>query len=64
MNEVIMGNTVKMTRDNPDLKEAPQGYDSVVGEPGDVLNYDESIVYKNEAIRPLYLIVFELARAT
>lgn len=23
--------------------EAPQGYDSVVGEPGGVLNYDESI---------------------
>lgn len=59
LNEVIMGKAIKLTQEDQSLTEAPQGYDSVVGEPGGVLNYDESIVYKNEAIRPLYLIVLK-----
>lgn len=58
LNDVVMGKTIKLTADNPNLKEPPQGYDSVVGEPGGSLNYDESIVYKNEAIRPLFLVIF------
>ncbi|EED84375.1 predicted protein [Postia placenta Mad-698-R] len=43
LNDVVMGKTIKLTADNPNLKEPPQGYDSVVGEPGGSLNYDESI---------------------
>lgn len=30
----------------------------VMGVPGCDLNYDETVVYKNEAIRPVYLITY------
>ncbi|PSR86934.1 hypothetical protein PHLCEN_2v5282, partial [Hermanssonia centrifuga] len=43
LNEVIMGNPIKLTTKDEDLTKPPDGYDSVVGEPGDELNYDESI---------------------
>ncbi|KIP09431.1 hypothetical protein PHLGIDRAFT_44585, partial [Phlebiopsis gigantea 11061_1 CR5-6] len=43
LNEVVMGNIVKLTEDNPNLTEPPAGFDAVVGEPGGSLNYDESI---------------------
>ncbi|KAK7689602.1 hypothetical protein QCA50_007394 [Cerrena zonata] len=55
LSDVVMGKTAKMKRDNTVLTEPPQGYDSVVGEPGLALNYDESIVYKDDAIRPASL---------
>jgi len=29
-----------------------------MGVPGRDLNYDETVVYKNEAIRPVYLITY------
>ncbi|EKM52581.1 uncharacterized protein PHACADRAFT_211824 [Phanerochaete carnosa HHB-10118-sp] len=77
LTEVIMGKAIKLTVGNQNLTAPPQGYDSVIGEPGGDLNYDECIVYKvwhsiasrrvklftstalqNEAIRPLYLIIF------
>ncbi|TFY50765.1 hypothetical protein EVJ58_g10898 [Rhodofomes roseus] len=58
LNDVVMGKVIKMTTDNPTLTAPPAGYDSVVGEPGRSLNYDEAIVYKNEAIRPLFLVIF------
>jgi hypothetical protein len=29
-----------------------------MGVPGGHLNYDETVVYKNEAIRPVYLITY------
>lgn len=58
LNEVVMGKTIKLTTNHENLTEPPSGYDSVIGEPGNDLNYDESIVYKNEAIRPLYMILF------
>ncbi|THG97198.1 hypothetical protein EW026_g4755 [Hermanssonia centrifuga] len=59
LNEVIMGNPIKLTTKDEDLTKPPDGYDSVVGEPGDELNYDESIVYRNDAIRPLFLIIYQ-----
>jgi len=59
LNNVVMGKVEKLTRENQHLTEPSPGYDSVVGEPGGDLNYDESIVYKNEAIRPLYLVIFD-----
>ena len=31
----------------------------VVGEPGVDLNYEETVVYDNDAIRPAFLIVYE-----
>ncbi|GJE95775.1 PARP catalytic domain-containing protein [Phanerochaete sordida] len=59
LTEVIMGKVCKMTTNSSGLTQAPAGYDSVVGEPGTGLSHDEAIVYKNEAIRPLYLVIFQ-----
>jgi len=59
LNYVVMGKAIKMTANQPNLKEPPTGYDSVVGEPGGDLNYDESIVYDNDAIRPIFLVIYK-----
>lgn len=59
LNDVVIGNAIKLFTDNSSLREPPAGYDSVIGEPGHSLNYDEAIVYKNEAIRPLFLIIYQ-----
>jgi len=58
LNTVVMGRTIKLTTNNEDLVKPPAGYDAVVGEPGGDLNYDESIVYENDAIRPLFLVIY------
>jgi len=58
LNDVVMGKTIKLTTNTPNLTEPPAGYDAVIGEPGGDLNYDESIVYTNDAIRASYLIVY------
>ncbi|KZT64780.1 ADP-ribosylation [Daedalea quercina L-15889] len=58
LNDVVLGKTIKMRVGNEGLTKPPNGYDSVVGEPGGDLNYDEAIVYQNEAIRPLFLVVY------
>jgi len=58
LNNVVMGKTIKLTTTNEELTKPPQGYDAVVGEPGGDLNYDESIVYENDAIRPLFLVIY------
>ena len=38
----------------------PRGYDSVVGEVGPNLNYDELVVYNDAAALPEFLIVYIL----
>ena len=30
----------------------------IIGEPGEDLNFQESVVYDNDAIRPAYLVVY------
>ncbi|KAF8183438.1 hypothetical protein BJ912DRAFT_976584, partial [Pholiota molesta] len=40
------------------LTEPPPGYHSVIGEPGVDLNYEETVVYHNDAIRPAFLVVY------
>jgi len=59
LNDVVMGNTIKLTTSNASLTKPPAGYDSVIGEPGGDLNYDESIVYSNDAIRASFLIIYK-----
>ncbi|GJE95782.1 PARP catalytic domain-containing protein [Phanerochaete sordida] len=59
LSEVIMGKECKLPQEDHTLKKPPAGYNSVVGEPGLTVNYDEAIVYTNDAIRPEYLVVFE-----
>jgi len=58
LNDVVLGKSKKLTESDPTLNEPPAGYDSVIGEPGGDLNYDQCIVYKNEAIQPLFLVIY------
>ncbi|KAI0266411.1 hypothetical protein BC834DRAFT_874457 [Gloeopeniophorella convolvens] len=59
INDVVMGKTVKLTTTNTMLTQPPTGYDAVIGEPGGDLNYDECIVYNNDAIRVSFLIIYK-----
>ncbi|TFY64614.1 hypothetical protein EVJ58_g2510 [Rhodofomes roseus] len=58
LNDVVLGKPIKLKKTDTSLTEPPEDYDSVIGEPGGDLNYDEAIVYKNEAIRPLFLVIY------
>jgi len=59
LNKVIVGNGCKLRQNNDTLTAPPQGFDSVLGEKGNVLNHDELVVYTNDAIRPSYLVMYE-----
>ncbi|KAE9394007.1 ADP-ribosylation [Gymnopus androsaceus JB14] len=61
LNNVVVGKGYKKFYNDEDLTEPPSGYDSVIGEPslaGD-LNYDELVVYTNDAIRPSFLVMYK-----
>ncbi|KAJ7683701.1 hypothetical protein B0H17DRAFT_1073806 [Mycena rosella] len=58
VNRVVVGNPLNRQHNDEELTEPPTGYHSVVGLPGGVLNYGETVVYTNDAIRPAYLIVY------
>jgi len=45
---------VKSTHPSP----PPPGYDSLVGEKGEDLNYDELVVYSNDAALPSFLVLY------
>ena len=45
-----------------DLTKPPDGYDSIVGEVGAHLNYDELVVYSEAAALPKFLLVYSTAR--
>ncbi|KAF9790510.1 hypothetical protein BJ322DRAFT_1104161 [Thelephora terrestris] len=61
LNKVVVGNGKKLTQDDTTLTEPPPGYNSVLAEvvPGGALNYDELVVYNNEAVRPSYLVMYK-----
>ncbi|KAH9067953.1 ADP-ribosylation, partial [Lactarius vividus] len=60
LNDVVMGEGIKLTTTDESLTKPPAGYDSVIGEPGGDLNYDESIgAVENDAIRASFLIVYK-----
>jgi len=59
LSKVIVGKGCKMTQDNTTLTAPPAGYDSVLAEKGGSLNYDELVVYANDAIRPSFLVMYE-----
>ncbi|KIO16997.1 hypothetical protein M407DRAFT_85388 [Tulasnella calospora MUT 4182] len=56
---VVVGRGYKLTRDKKSLTCPPDGYHSVLGEAGDTLNYDEVVVYDDDAIRPSWLVVYQ-----
>ncbi|KAL1666938.1 hypothetical protein GGF50DRAFT_125280 [Schizophyllum commune] len=59
LTKVVVGRGHKMLHDKTDLTEPPVGHDSVLAEVGGSLNYDELVVYRNEAIKPAYLVVYD-----
>ncbi|KAK6996513.1 PARP catalytic domain-containing protein [Favolaschia claudopus] len=59
LNKVIVGKGCKLTHDSTSLTAPPTGYDSVLAEKGGSLNYDELVVYTNDAIRPSFLVMYE-----
>lgn len=58
VNSVIVGRTCNMRYNARHLQQPPRGFDSVTGTPGGDLNYEETVVYENDAIRPAFLIVY------
>lgn len=59
LNKVIVGKGLKLLNDNTNLTAPPPGYHSVLAEKGGTLNYDELVVYTNDAIRPSFLVLYE-----
>lgn len=57
---VVVGDAEKLYSDCTTLTQPPNGKDSVIGQPsnGGALNYDELIIYKDDAARVLYLILY------
>ncbi|CAG8581790.1 22451_t:CDS:10, partial [Gigaspora margarita] len=62
LNKVVVGKGCLLTKDNGKLSSPPTGYDSILGEPSTngSLNYDEIVVFKDEASIPQYLIVYKV----
>jgi len=58
LNKVLVGKGFKVKTNQVSLSEPPKGYDSVLGEVGSDLNFDETIVYRSDAIIPSYLIMY------
>ncbi|KAF8343527.1 hypothetical protein F5887DRAFT_1075647 [Amanita rubescens] len=59
LNKVVVGKGCKMLHDSTSMTAPPSGYDSVLAEKGGSLNYDELVVYTNDAIRPSFLVMYE-----
>ena len=54
---VMVGKGRKLTSDDPARTSAGSGFHSVLGEVGQVLNYDEIVTYDNSSALPGYLIL-------
>lgn len=61
LNKVVVGNGKKLVHDDTSLTAPPPGFDSVLAEVarGGSVNYDELIVYRNDAVRPSYLVMYK-----
>eukprot|EP01044_Picomonas_judraskeda_P009565 COSAG03_NODE_1170_length_4662_cov_33.560596_2_plen_715_part_01 len=64
--KVAKGNMLETRKDLPDLKHAPAGYDSVYGKADrdSSLNYDEIVVYIEEAVLPYAIVRYRFAKKT
>ncbi|KAG8896987.1 hypothetical protein FRC01_011523, partial [Tulasnella sp. 417] len=58
LNRVAVGKGKILTSADSSLRVAPAGFDSVIANPGSGLNYDELIVYDNNAIRTSWLLLY------
>ncbi|KAG8809437.1 hypothetical protein FRC19_005218 [Serendipita sp. 401] len=58
LNNVVIGNGYHIQSNSDTLLQPPSEYDSISGLPGQALNYEETVVYRNDAIRPAYLVIY------
>lgn len=58
VSRVVVGIPYKRFRNATHLVAPPVGYHSIAGEIGWDLNYEETVTYDNDSIRPAYLIVY------
>ncbi|KIO27726.1 hypothetical protein M407DRAFT_39829, partial [Tulasnella calospora MUT 4182] len=56
--KVALGKASIYYRTTASLTRPPSGYNSVQGEVGQSLNYDEQVLYHDDAIRPAYVVVY------
>ncbi|KIO25032.1 hypothetical protein M407DRAFT_211142 [Tulasnella calospora MUT 4182] len=54
-----LGKGKVLRRNTENLRSPPSGYASVLGEVGFGLNYDEQVLYRDNAIRSAYVIIYE-----
>ncbi|KAI5885939.1 uncharacterized protein SCHCODRAFT_02642866 [Schizophyllum commune H4-8] len=64
VSKVVMGRPLELRYSDPSISEPPPGHHSVVGLPGGNLNYPETVVYHEDAIRPAYIIKYRYDTAT
>ncbi|GLB39055.1 putative poly(ADP-ribose) polymerase catalytic domain [Lyophyllum shimeji] len=59
---VVVGRPLIRRQDDTELTAPPPGYHSamfqVIGKPGENLNYHETVVYDDDAIRPAFVVVY------
>ncbi|KAG9036312.1 hypothetical protein FRB95_009234, partial [Tulasnella sp. JGI-2019a] len=64
MARVVLGLGYPLYTDTTTLTGAPGGYNSVIGKVGMLVgvgpNHDEQVVYRDDAIRPAYIVVYQL----
>jgi len=58
MGRVVVGNAFKTRKNHTTCTGLSHPYHSLIGEPGVHLNYEETVVFSNDAIRPAYLVVY------
>ena len=57
--DVAPGRKYIVKRDQTSFTAPPQGFDSVYGQHGGNLNYDEIVLYNKDAILPKYVIMYQ-----
>ena len=58
--KVLTGHKYETYANMPDLTEPPKGFNCLKGKVGRVLNYEETVVYNDECILPLAILVYQL----
>jgi len=59
LNKVIVGKGYKVPTTSFAGTKLPAGYDSILAEPGILMEGDELIVFNNDAVRPSYLVMYD-----
>ncbi|TRM64459.1 hypothetical protein BD626DRAFT_401115 [Schizophyllum amplum] len=58
--DIVVGKPKIVHVDRPLMREAPRGYDSVMAKKGFFLAHDDIMIYSNDAIRPAYLVMYDV----